>query len=324
MKSTGNRIETAVAIFAALVAFEINAQSYPSKPLRMVVPFPPGGPGEVIARPVADGLQAVIGQPVVVDFKPGAGAISGMQSLMSAPADGHTLFVGSNVLVLAKWLFKDLPYDPQRDLRGIVELANSPYLVLVPSSFPGSTIAYLIKAAKASPGKLNYATSGAGTQSHISAEMFNDAAGIKMTQVPYKGAGPAYPALMSGDVTVFFDNVFSSVGQVNGGRVKPLGVTSLARVSQYPSLATVDEQGLKGFETSSWFGIVAPKGVPDAIVARLNQALNKALQAPEVRERYGKLGLMPTGGSAQGFQNLIDSELGRTGKVVRSVGISID
>ncbi len=314
----------AAALVGTLAAINVRAQSFPTKPLRMVVPFPPGGPGEVIARPVAEGLQAVVGQPVVLDFKPGAGAIPGMQSLMSSPADGYTLFVGSNVLVLSKWLFKDLPYDPQRDLRGIVGLASSPYLVLVSASFPGSTIADLIKAAKAAPGKLNFASSGPGTQSHISAELFNEMAGIKMTHVPYKGAGPAFPALMAGDVTVFFDNVFSSVGQVKGGRIKPLGVSSLARVAQYPSLPTVDEQGVKGYETSSWFGIVAAKNVPDAIVARLNDAFNTALQTPEVRDRYGKLGVMPTGGSAQAFQKQMDSELESTGRVVRSVGITVN
>ncbi|MSQ51104.1 MAG: tripartite tricarboxylate transporter substrate binding protein [Betaproteobacteria bacterium] len=324
MKHAGNRIEITAAILASIVAFNIHAQSFPSKPLRLIVPFPPGGPGEVIARPVAEGLQPLVGQPVVLDFKPGAGAILGMQSLMASPADGYTLFVGSNVLVLSKWLFKDLPYDPQRDLRGIVSLASSPYLVLVSSSFSGSTIGDLVNAAKAAPGKLNFASSGPGTQSHISAELFNDLAGIKMTHVPYKGAGPAFPALMAGDVTVFFDNVFSSVGQVKGGRIKPLGVSSLARVAQYPSLPTVDEQGVKGYDTSSWFGIVAAKAVPDAIVARLNDALNKALQSPEVRERYGKLGVMTTGGGAQEFQKMMDGELEKTGRVVRSVGITVN
>ncbi len=314
----------ALTLMAALVSGNGLAQDFPSKPIRMVVPFPPGGPGEIIARPAAEGLQAVIGQPVVVDFRAGAGAIPGVQSLLSASPDGHTLLVGSNVLVLAKWLFKDLPYDPQRDLRAVVSLASSPYLVLVSASFPGSTIGDLIKAAKAAPGKLNYASSGPGTQSQIAAELFNQMAGIKMTHVPYKGAGPAFPALMSGEVSVFYDNVFSSVGQVKGGRIKALGVSSLARVSQYPSLPTVDEQGVKGYETASWFGIVAAKGVPDVIVTRLNAAFNKALQMPEVLDRYAKLGVMPTGGSAPSFQKLMDEELESTGRIVRSVGITIN
>lgn len=314
----------ACMLCGTIATFNLYAQEFPSKPIRVLVPFPPGGPGEVIARPAAEGLQAVLGQPVVVDFRPGAGAIPAVQALMSAPADGYTLLVGSNVLVLAKWLFKNLPYDPQRDLRAVIGLASSPYLVLVPASFPGSTIAELINAAKAQPGKLNFASAGAGTQSHIAAELLNDMAGIKITHVPYKGAGGAFPALMASEVTVFFDNVFSSAGHVKGGRIKAIGVTSLARIEQYPGLPTVDEQGLKGFESSAWFGIVVAKRVPDAIVVRLNEAFNKALQSATVRERYATLGVAQTGGTAQMFQMRIDRELEVTGNVIRSAGITIN
>ncbi len=314
----------AAGLCSAASAFTIQAQEYPTKPIRMLVPFPPGGPGEVIARPAAEGLQAAIGQPVIVDFRAGAGAIPAAQALLSAPADGYTLLVGSSVLVLAKTLFKNLPYDLQRDLRTVVGLASSPYLVLVPASFPGSTLADLVKAAKDQPGKLNYASSGAGTQSHIAAELLNDRASIKLTHIPYKGAGGAYPALMAGEVTVFFDNVFSSTGHVKGGRIKPVGVTSLTRVEQYPALPTIDEQGLKGFETSAWFGILVAKGVPDVIVARLNDAFNKALQSAAVRERYATMGIAITGGTAEAFQAHIDRDLTATGNIVRSAGITIN
>ncbi|MFM9885975.1 MAG: Bug family tripartite tricarboxylate transporter substrate binding protein [Burkholderiales bacterium] len=314
----------ACLLCSTIASFNSSAQEFPSKPIRMVVPFPPGGPGEVIARPVAEGLQAVIGQPVIVDFRPGAGAIPAVQAITSAPADGHTVLVGSTVLVLAKSLFRNLPYDPQRDLRAVIGLASSPYLVLVPASFPGSTVADLIGAAKAQPGKLNFASAGVGTQSHIAAELFNIMAETKITHVPYKGAGGAFPALMAGEVTVFFDNVFSAAGHVSGGRIKPIGVTSLARVEQYPALPTVDEQGLKGFESSAWFGIVVAKAVPDAIVVRLNEVFNKALQAATVRERYATLGVAQTGGTARAFQMHIDRELEVTGNVIRSAAITID
>jgi len=306
------------------VALSAHAQGFPNKPMRLIAPFPPGGPADVIARPLAEGLQTVLGQPVVVDFRPGAGAIAGMQSLLSAPADGHTLLVGSNVLVLSKWLYKKLPYDPLRDLRGVISLVTSPYLVLVPSSFPGATINDLIRMAKAEPGKLNFASSGPGTMAHIAAVLFNDTAGIRMTHVPYKGAGPALPALIAGEVHVFFDNVFSAQSFVKGGRLRALGVTSLARVEQFPSLPTVDEQGLKGFEVKAWFGIVAPKGVPDPVVARLNEALNKVMQMPVVRERYASIGASPIGGTSRAFQKLIEDELETVGKVIRSAGISLD
>jgi len=324
MKFARCRLDMAVALLVAIVAFDIHAQTFPSKPLRMVVPFPPGGPGEVIARPVAEGLQAVIGQPVVLDFRVGAGAIPAMQSLTSSPADGYTLLVGSNVLALSPWLFKNLPYDPRKDLRGVVNLASSPYLVLVSASFAGTGVSDLINAAKAAPGKLNFATSGAGTQSQIAAELFSDLAGIKMTHVPYKGAGPAILAVRSGEVSVFFDNVFSSQGHVRGGKLKALGVTSMARVEQFPDLRTVDEQGVKGYQNSAWFGLVVARGVPDAIVARLNDAANKALQTPAVRERYGKLGVNIAGGSAPEFQRHFDTEIETTGRIIKAAGITIE
>ena len=322
-RSLGNLIY-GMLIASSFSSYMAMGQEFPSKPMRMVVPFPPGGPGEVIARPVAEGLQAVTGQPVVLDFRAGAGAVAAMQALNSSPADGYTLFVGSNVLALSPWLFKNLPYDPRKDLRAVVSLASSPYLVLVSASFPGSGVADLINAARAAPGKLNFATSGAGTQSQIATELFNDMAGIKMTHVPYKGAGPAILAAMSGEVAVFFDNVFSSQGHVRGGKLKALGVTSLTRVEQLPEVRTVDEQGVKGFQNSAWFGLVVARGVPDAIVTRLNEVANKALQTPQVRERYAKLGVSVSGGSAQELQRHFDAEIETTGRVIRSAGISIE
>jgi tripartite-type tricarboxylate transporter receptor subunit TctC len=309
---------------ASILAVGAHAQEFPSKPIRMIVPFPPGGPADVIARPLAEGMQSVLGQPVIVDFRPGAGAILGVRSLLSSPADGHTLLVGSNVLVLSKWLYKKLPYDPQRDLRGVIGLASSPYLVLVPSSFPGSTINDLVRAAKAQPGKLNFASSGPGTLSHVTAERFKRMASVDLTHVPYKGAGPALIAVITGEVAVFFDNVFSSQAHVRSGKLKALGVTSLARVEQFPNLATVDEQGVKGDESAAWFGIVVQKSVPDPVVARLNDAINRALQTPLVRERYASLGVTQTGGTVQAFQKLIDDDVDTVGKVIAAMGLSLD
>jgi tripartite-type tricarboxylate transporter receptor subunit TctC len=310
-----------LCIAALALPFAAHAQD---KPIRIIAPFPPGGPADVIARPLAEGMQQVMGQPVIVDFRPSAGAIVGVQSLTSSPADGQTLLVGSNVLVLSKWLFKKLPYDPQRDLRGVVSLANSPYLVLVPSSFPGSTVGDLLRAAKAQPGKLNYASSGPGTLAHVTAERFRRQAGVDMTHVPYKGAGPAIIAVTTGEVALFFDNVFSSQAHVKSGKLKALGVTSLARVPQFPDLPTVDEQGVKGYESAAWFGIVTQKGVPDAVVSRLNEAINRALQTPTVRDRYAALGVQQTGGSVQAFQKLIDDDVETVGKVIAAMGLTLD
>jgi tripartite-type tricarboxylate transporter receptor subunit TctC len=314
----------AVAGLLAAVAFGAHAQQYPAKPLRMIVPFPPGGPGEVVARPLAEGMQGPLGQPVVVDFRPGAGAIVGVQSLLSTPPDGYTIFMGSNVISLSMALYKKLPYDTLRDLRGVASVAINPYLLLVPASFPAASVNDLIRMAKAEPSKLNFASSGPGTMAHVAALLFNDAAGIKMTHVPYKGAGPAIPALIAGEVQVFFDNVFSSQSFVKGGRLKALGVTSRARVEQFPNLPTLDEQGLKDFEVLAWFGVVTHKAVPDAIVARLNDAVNKSMQTPSVRDRYASIGVTPVGGTAESFQKLIENDIQTVGRVIRAAGITLN
>lgn len=308
----------------ACALFNASAQDFPNKPIRMLVPFAPGGPADVIARPLADGLQSALGQPIIVDYKPGAGAITAVQSMLSAPADGYTILVGSNVLALAMSLYKKAPYDVSRDLRGVVSVTMSPYVVLVPAAFPASNIGELIAAAKAAPGKLNFATSGPGTLSHVAAELFNQSAGIKLAHIPYKGAGPATTALLGGEVQVFFDAVFSAQAQIKSGRIKALAVTSLQRVDSMPTVRTADEQGLKGFQVASWFGIVAAKGVPDAIIERLNAGLNKALQSQQVKERFATIGAAPAGGTAAGFQKQIEDEVGVWGRVIQASGITLD
>jgi len=324
MKDRTLHLALAGLMLVAAVAFSADAQQFPTKPLRMIVPFPPGGPGDVVSRPLAEGMQAFLGQPVVVDFRPGAGAIVGVQSLLSTPADGYTIFMGSNVISLSMTLYKKLPYDTLRDLRGVAAVAINPYLLLVPANFPAANMNDLIRMAKAEPNKLNFASSGPGTMAHVAALLFNDAAGIQMTHVPYKGAGPAIPALIAGEVQVYFDNVFSSQSFVKSGRLKALGVTSRTRVEPFPDLPTLDEQGLKNFEVLAWFGVVTQKAVPDAIVARLNDAVTKAMQTPSVRERYASIGVTPVGGTAQSFQNLIEHDIEAAGKVIRSAGISLD
>jgi tripartite-type tricarboxylate transporter receptor subunit TctC len=328
-KEEGMKNGTLYRAFAGLlataaIALGAHAQQFPVKPLRMIVPFPPGGPGEVVARPLAEGMQGPLGQPVVVDFRPGAGATIGVQSLLATPPDGYTIFMGSNVISLSMSLYKKLPYDTLRDLRGVAGVAINPYLVLVPASFPAADVNDLIRMAKAEPNKLNFASSGPGTMAHVAALLFNDAAGIKMTHVPYKGAGPAIPALIAGEVHVYFDNVFSSQSFVKSGRLKALGVTSRARVAQFPDLPTLDEQGLKNFEVQAWFGVVTHKAVPDAIVARLNDAVNKSMQTPSVRDRYASIGVIPVGGTAQSFQKLIEDDIEAVRKVIREAGISLD
>ena len=266
------------------------AQSFPSKPLRLLVPFPPGGPADISARAIADPLGAAIGQPVVVENKPGAGAVPAVQALLAAPADGHTLMLSSNVLSTGKWLYKSVTFDPMKDVRAVVGVSKSPHLVVVAPSFAGSGIQDLIRAAKENPTKLNYASAGAGTMPHLGVELFMQVTGANMTHIPYKGTGTVLPAVMGGQVDVYFDILFSSTTLVKGGKLKALGVTTLQRVDTFPDVPTLDEQGVKGYELYSWFGIVAASATPDSVIRQLNEAANKALQQPAVRERLSSLG----------------------------------
>ncbi len=298
------------------------AQSFPSKPLRLLVPFPPGGPADISARAIADPLGAAIGQPVVVENKPGAGAVPAVQALLAAPADGHTLMLSSNVLSTGKWLYKSVTFDPMKDVRAVVGVSKSPHLVVVAPSFAGSGIQDLIRAAKENPTKLNYASAGAGTMPHLGVELFMQVTGANMTHIPYKGTGTVLPAVMGGQVDVYFDILFSSTTLVKGGKLKALGVTTLQRVDTFPDVPTLDEQGVKGYELYSWFGIVAASATPDSVIRQLNEAANKALQQPAVRERLSSLGASPIGGPPEVYQKMIRDDYEIWGRTIRAAGIT--
>lgn len=298
------------------------AQPFPSKPLRLIVAFPPGGPADISARAIADPLGAVLGQPVVIENRPGAGAVPAVQALLAAPPDGHTLMLSSNVLSTGKWLYKSVTFDPLKDVRAVIGVSKSPHLVVVSPSFPGHGIQDLVRLAKDNPGKLNYASAGAGTMPHLGAELFKQITGTSMTHVPYKGTGAVLPAVMGGQVDVYFDILFSSTTLVKGGKLKALGVTALQRVDTFPDLPTLDEQGVKGYELYSWFGIVAPAATPEAVIRQLNEAANKALQTPSVRERLSSLGASPIGGSAQVYQKMINDDYEIWGRIIGTAGIS--
>lgn len=298
------------------------AQAFPTKALKLLVGFPPGGPADITARAVADHAGTLLSQALVVENRPGAASVPAVQALLSAPADGHTLLLASNVISTGKWLYKAVTFDPVKDLRAVIVLSRSPHLVVVAPSFPGQGINDLIRAAKQDPGKINYASAGAGTMPHLGAELFKQLTGTQMTHVPYKGSGAALPAVMGGQVDVYFDIMFSATTLVKGGKLKALGVTSPQRVDTFPDVATLDEQGVKGYELYSWFGIVARAGTPDPVVARLNDAFNKALATPAVRDRLAVLGATPGGGTAQDYQRTIDRDVETWGRVIRDAGIT--
>ncbi len=300
------------------------AQDFPSRQLTLVVPFPPGGPSDLSARAIAEGMSKSLGQTVVVENRPGAGAIVGAQAVLGQPADGYTMMMASNVVSTGKWLYSRLPYEPLKDFRAVAGIFKSPHIVVVPPSFEGSGIQDLIRQAKAKPGGMNYASSGGGTMPHLGTELFKQVTGTEMTGIPYKGSGPALVAVMAGEVPVYFDILFSAQSLVKGGKLKPLGVTSLERMPQFPDVPTLDEQGIKGFELYSWFGIVVPSGVPDAVVDRLNRAVNDAMKTPAFRKQIETLAALPIGGPPQAFQIMIVNDYNMWGRTIRKAGIRLD
>ena len=298
--------------------------AFPSKPLTLVVPFPPGGPSDLSARAIAEGMSKSLGQQVVVENRPGAGAIVGAQAVLSQPSDGYTMMMASNVVSTGKWLYSRLPYEPLKDFRAVAGIFKSPHVVVVSPSFEGSGIQDLIRQAKAKPGRMNYASSGGGTMPHLGTELFKQVTDTEMTGIPYKGSGPALVAVMAGEVPVYFDILFSAQSLVKSGKLKPLGVTSLERMQQFPDVPTLDEQGIKGFELYSWFGIVVPSGVPDAVVDRLNRAVNDAMKTPAFKKQIETLAALPIGGPAQAFQDMIVNDYNMWGRTIKKAGIKLD
>lgn len=300
------------------------AQAFPAKPLRLVVPYPPGGPSDTTARAIASGMAAALGQPVVVENKPGAGAIVGSKAVLAAPHDGYTLLMGSNVLTTGKWLYPKLSFDAMRDFRAVAGVFRSPHMVVTAPGFAANGIQDLIRMAKAQPGHLDYASSGGGTMPHLGAELFKQATGTSITGIPYKGSGPALTAVMAGEVPVYFDIQFSAQALLKSGKLKALGVTGRERSPQFPQVPTLVEQGIKDFELYSWFGIVVPADVPDVVVERLNKAVNQAMDAPAFREQLNQLGAFPMGGTAQSFKAMMEGEASVWGPAIKRAGITLE
>ncbi len=318
------RVRSVLAVVLALAASFVHGQNYPGKSVRLVLSYVPGGAADISARTVAGGFSEVLGQPVVIEYRPGMGAISAVQTLQSSPADGYTLMMASNIFATAKWLYKSATFDPLKDARAVGGVSRSPHVVIVAPSFQGRGINDLIHVAKGQPGKMNYASVGVGSMPHLGMELFMQLTGTSMTHVPYKGGGAVVPAVISGQVDVHFEVLLTATGAIKGGRLKALGVTSLSRVDALPEVPTLDEQGLKGFELYSWFGIISRPELPDAIVFRLNEAINKVLQMPSVRERLNSLGALPIGGAPQVFQKMIEADYENWGRVIRSAGITLN
>jgi tripartite-type tricarboxylate transporter receptor subunit TctC len=296
------------ALSFAAVPFAAKAQSYPSKPIRLIVPFPAGGATDILARALSNKLGEKLDQSIVVDNRPGAGGSIGSDAVAKSAADGYTLLLAtSSTHSIGPALNPKLPFDALTDFTPLGYVASSPNIVLVPNSSPAKTITQFIEYAKKNPGKLNYASSGNGTIVHLTSELFKVMSGTYMVHIPYRGTALAIPDLISGKVDVMFDSLVTGLPHVKDGKLRALAVTSAARTPLADDLPAVAEV-LPGFESTTWFGLYGPKGLSADIVQRINAALNAALADPEVKERFARLGAEPTGGSAPRFAQVVKAD----------------
>ncbi len=331
--SSRRLILTACAVAMASYAAGARAQSaWPSKPVKIVVPFAAGGTTDILARAMAPELSKAFGQQFIVDNRAGAGGNVGAEIVARAPADGYTLLMGTvGTHGINRALYPKLPYDPIKDFAPVTLVAGVPNVMEMNADKARqlgiNNVHDFIKYAKSHPGKLNMASSGNGTSIHLAGEMFKHMTGIFMTHVPYRGSGPALMDLVAGNMDVMFDNLPSSIQQIKGGKLKPLAVTSAKRSSALPDVPTVEEAGgpaLKGFEASSWFGLLAPAGTPADIVSRLQQESAKALASPAVREKLEAQGAIPGGNTPVEFARMIADEHAKWARVVKASGAKVD
>jgi tripartite-type tricarboxylate transporter receptor subunit TctC len=314
---------TLLAVAAAGASAQPAAGSaYPSRPLHLIVPFPPGGSTDILARALGQKLSEVLEQPVVVDNRPGAGGSIGAEAAAKAAPDGYTLLMGQlGPLAVSPAIYKKLPYDPVKSFAPVCLMAIVPSVLVVNTSLPFSSAAELIAYAKKNPGRLTYGSAGNGSTSHLTTEYFKLATGTDILHVPYKGVGPMLTDLVSGQVAMGINGAPAVMPHVTSGRLRALAVTSLARVPSLPDIPTLDEAGVKGFEANGWYGIVAPAGTPSAIVLRLNSGIRRAVGTPELRARLDAEGAIPAGGTPEEFGALIASEIVRWGTVLKKAGI---
>jgi tripartite-type tricarboxylate transporter receptor subunit TctC len=313
------------SVVIATLLFTISAaQAYPDRPVRIIVPFAPGGLNDVVARLIQPHLEKALGQPVIVDNRPGASGSLGTDAVAKAAPDGHTLVMVASSHTVLPATHAKLPYDAERDLAPVAMVGRNPLLFVVNAKVAAQSLQEFVALAKAEPGKLNYASPGAATQTHLVAELFAQAAGIKLQHVPYRGGAPTIMALVSGEAQFTVISPLVSMPQIRAGALRALAAGSLARDPQLPDLPTVAEQGFPGFEAIQWVGLLTTAGTPRPVVDRLNAEVNKALREPDVIDKLAKQGIAPAGGGADEFQRTIVSEISRWKDVARSANIKAE
>jgi len=309
---------------AALATGHAGAQ-YPTKPIRLIIPFPPGGLTDVVGRITAQKLSEGLGQPVVADNRAGAGGTIGAELAARAPADGYTLFLGTTgTLAVAPSLQPNLPYHPEKSFAAIGQLINTPVVIVVNAAVPANSLAELIALARSRPAKLTFGSAGVGSSLHVAGEMFKIANGIDLHHIPYKGAGPAMADFVAGRIDVMFDGVTAYLPHVQSGKLKVLAVAGRARITQVPNAPTTIEAGLPGYELGFWNGLLAPAGTPGHVVKRLSTELSKALVSRDVIESLANHGLQPSGGSPGQFAALIVEEAAKWTRTVQAAGIRLE
>jgi len=300
------------------------AQTFPTRPVRLISPYPPGGGNDIVSRIVAEKLGPLLGQNVIVENRAGAGGNVGTEVAARAPADGHTLVMGSLSHPINATLYRRLPFDPIKDFATVTVLAAGAYVLVSHPSLPVKNVRELVALAKARPGQINYGSAGNGAGGHLGMEMFKNMAGIDLVHVPYKGTAPAMAETVAGQVSLDMDNMLALLPQVKAGRLRPLAVTTLKRSSLLPEVPTMDESGFKGFEVSPWFGVLAPAGTPKDVIARLHGEMVKVLRMPDVRERLLQQGAEPVGNTPEQFDAYLRAEVEKWAKVVKATGARID
>ena len=300
------------------------APAYPNKPVKVVVPYPPGGPTDIVARLVFQQVSEATGQQFVIDNRAGGGGNIGAEAVAHAPADGYTLLVATTAHAINMSLFTGLRYDVVKDFMPVSLLTQGPLVLVATPGFPANSVRELIALAKAKPDTLNFASSGNGQSTHLSGELFNAMAGVKMSHVPYKGSAPALTDVMSGQVPLMFDTMLSAMPFVNSGKLKALAVTSPMRSPAAPNVPTIAESGLPGYEVFAWNGILVPAGTPKAVVARLSEELKKALQLPQVKEKFSAQGFAASWETPEYFGKFLQNEVEKWTKTVRMSKAKVD